>query len=47
MSPGMFDGLDKVISFVAALLLVAIPLAAWKIIDVFLYVFNHLQWVGE
>ena len=46
MAPGMFDGLDKVIGFVGVLLLVAIPFAAWKIIDLALYVFNHLQWVS-
>lgn len=47
MTPGMFDGWDKLISFIGVLLLVAIPFAAWKILDLALYIFNHLQWVGE
>jgi len=47
MAPGMFDGLDKVVWFIGVLLLVSIPLAAWKTIDLALYIFNHLQWVGR
>ena len=46
MSPGMFDGLDKFISFVMVLLAIAIPFAAWKILDLVLYVLDHLQWAS-
>lgn len=47
MTPGMFDELDRMFSFLIVLMAVAIPFAAWKIIDLVLYVFNHLQWVGS
>lgn len=46
MSPGMFDGLDKLISFIMALSAIAIPFAVWKIIEVVFYIFNHLQWAS-
>ena len=46
MAPGMFEGVGNLILFVLVLLAIAIPFAVWKIIDLALYVFNHLQWVS-
>ena len=50
MGPGMFDGIDKLLTQLLTVcivsILVAWPLAIWKVIDIALWIYSHLRWEG-
>lgn len=43
MYQGMFDGLEALFKFIAALLIIFIPLGLWKLIDIIIWVWNHIH----
>ena len=46
MAPGIFEGVGNLILVMLVALAIAIPFAVWKMIDLVLYVLNHLQWAS-
>ena len=45
MTPDMFKGADKILSYLLISLVILVPYAIWKIADLVSYIFTHLQWV--
>ena len=39
----MFSGLDKVLSSLFTGLLIATPLALWKLVDIAIWLYNHIE----
>lgn len=39
----MFDGLDALFKFVAVLLIIFIPVGIWKLIDIIIWMWNHIH----
>lgn len=44
MGPGMFPDLTPLFKVVGVVLLIAVPLGAWKLFELAWYVWSHLHW---
>lgn len=43
MYEGMGKAIDSMFTMIALLLFIAVPLAAWKVIDVIIWICSHVQ----
>lgn len=43
MTPDMFAGWDRFFKMVTVLLFVGVPLALWKLVEIAVWAYNHIQ----